>query len=542
MQRKGVSKKKSNVDSNTPNSSFSKTNREGKSKMSTFNQIEKEKKNDYKHYIDSQFYSIKKTLNQRLNEELKLNEKQKQSTTPLNNISNTMKNDKEEKIEPKINKEFNSNIKSENKKQKDTSITSTLSKEDKNCVNKNESITDSKKSIKDNDSLSSSYQKRINDSNTAQQSSNTPEKIENNITSIKASMIPVSKPTQNKEPSQPSQMALPLSNQVIQISQNQKGLNNLGNTCFMNTCLQNLIHCSPFIARLFDPTLTLRPGKLTREFMSICKTQISTSSRSSSPSEFKSAFGSIHSEYRGYRQHDTQEFCRLLLEDISKELNTVKKIPPYKEIDSKGKTRFQLNKEFDEIFRARENSIVIDTFYGQIENVFICPCKFESFSFEKFLDIPILLNDGGSQNLNELLKKNFENDSIVWGAKCENCGKITTHIKESKLSILPEVLILSLQRCNGRTKRKNSASVKFGEYIDLSKFVDKECLGNIPTKYNLIGIGNHSGSIDFGHYYAYIKINNSWYEFNDSFTSSCGGISLDSSGAYVLFYQREDII
>ena len=67
-------------------------------------------------------------------------------------------------------------------------------------------------------------------------------------------------------------------------------------------------------------------------------------------------------------------------------------------------------------------------------------------------------------------------------------------------------------------------------------------MGNIPTKYNLIGIGNHSGSIDFGHYYAYIKINNSWYEFNDSFTSSCGGISLDSSGAYVLFYQREDII
>lgn len=532
MQTKGASKKKSNLDSNT--------NGEGKNKINAFNQIEKEKKNDYKHY-DSQLDLIKKSVNQRVKEDAKLREKKNQSALPINTIDNK-KSNREQKNEPKIDKEFNSGLQNGPKKQKDTSINSIMSKEEKICVKKNEPISDSKNSNKDNDSLNSSYQQKLNDSSPAQKPSNLSEKTENKVAPVEGSTLPVSNLFPKKESPKPSQMTLPLSSQVIQISQNQKGLNNLGNTCFMNTCLQNLIHCSPFIARLFDPNLTLIPGKLTKEFMSICKTQISTSSRSSSPSEFKSAFGRIHSEYSGYRQHDTQEFCRLLLEDISKELNTVKKIPPYKEIDSKGKTRFQLNKEFDENFRARENSIVIDTFYGQIENVFICPCKFESFSFEKFLDIPILLNDGGSQNLNELLKKNFENDSIEWGAKCENCGKKTTHIKESKLSILPEVIIFSLQRCNERTKRKNSASVKFEEHLDLSKFVDKDCLGNISTTYNLIGIGNHSGSINFGHYYAYIKINNSWYEFNDSFTSSRGGISFDGSGAYVLFYQREDII
>ena len=30
------------------------------------------------------------------------------------------------------------------------------------------------------------------------------------------------------------------------------GLNNLGNTCYINTCLQNLIHCSSFINKFLE--------------------------------------------------------------------------------------------------------------------------------------------------------------------------------------------------------------------------------------------------------------------------------------------------
>ena len=64
------------------------------------------------------------------------------------------------------------------------------------------------------------------------------------------------------------------------------------------------------------------------------------------------------------------------------------------------------------------------------------------------------------------------------------------------------------------------------------------------AKYTLYGIGNHSGSLNFGHYYAYIKIKlnsineGKWYEYNDSIVSPHTSSTNSSSTAYVLFYKK----
>ena len=63
-------------------------------------------------------------------------------------------------------------------------------------------------------------------------------------------------------------------------------------------------------------------------------------------------------------------------------------------------------------------------------------------------------------------------------------------------------------------------------------------LGNESTKYNLYSISNHSGSLNFGHYYAYSKVNSKWHEFNDSSVSGIGSVSTNSTTVYVLFYQK----
>ena len=71
-------------------------------------------------------------------------------------------------------------------------------------------------------------------------------------------------------------------------------------------------------------------------------------------------------------------------------MNKIKIITPYIELDNYGKSKIQLNYEYDKIFKRREDSIVVDTFYGQTINIFKCKCGYESYSYQKFLDVPLL--------------------------------------------------------------------------------------------------------------------------------------------------------
>jgi ubiquitin carboxyl-terminal hydrolase 2/21 len=314
----------------------------------------------------------------------------------------------------------------------------------------------------------------------------------------------------------------------------------------MNTCLQNLIHSELFIQKLFSKSFLLSSKtRISKQFYSLCKEVSSCSSSACAPYDFKSAFGSKHSMFSGYGQHDTQEFCRILLEDMNSELNEVLHPAPYKELSTLNKSKKECDKEFDEVFRKRENSLVMDVFYGQLINIFKCECDFETYSFEKILDLPLLLQKHRSSisiDIKDLLKDYFECERIKFETKCEKCKKKEWHTKEIKISQPPNILILSLQRQNPRTGSKNNCYVDFSDELDMSIYLDHECWNKNDAKYTLYGIGNHSGSIDFGHYYAYIKINNSWYEFNDSHVSPYSKRENNSSSqAYILFYKKNSI-
>ena len=309
----------------------------------------------------------------------------------------------------------------------------------------------------------------------------------------------------------------------------------------MNTCLQNLIHCSYFISELLNLKEKNPKNKLTNSFLNLCNIY-KNSKTSISPNNFRLIFCQNHFSFGNYGQHDTVEFLRNLLEDLSKELNIVKKIPCYKELKDEGKTKKEQMIEYNEYFLSRENSIIIKIFYPLIINVFICECGFETYSFERILDIPLLLpknNNNLSVDLMSLIRNYFEGDEFKWETKCKKCKiKNKMHKKKIFLTILPKILILSIQRFNIINKSKSNKSIKLYEKINLKNFVDEELIENYSNfDYKLFGISNHSGSLNFGHYYAYVNIQGKWKEFNDSFVTNINFSSV-STTAYALFYEK----
>ena len=76
---------------------------------------------------------------------------------------------------------------------------------------------------------------------------------------------------------------------------------------------------------------------------------------------------------------------------------------------------------------------------------YICTCSYISYSFQKILDLPILLPEKIKNiDLNILLNMYFDYEEIQFGSKCEKCNKISEHKKKLFFTRIPKILLLSL--------------------------------------------------------------------------------------------------
>ena len=323
------------------------------------------------------------------------------------------------------------------------------------------------------------------------------------------------------------------------------GLRNLGNTCFINSTLQVLIHCKLFIHNfLFKyPIINEETTPISYQFLLICISVLDAMYKNlphTDISNFKEVFGKKHPIFNDFSQNDSQEFCRIFLEDLSMELNEAKNKDLYKILtNSEGKSKLFRDKEFEFNFKEREVSFVTKLFYSQIINTFKCQCGAEIYSFQKLLDFPLLLpNDVKEINIYDLLDIHFKNEKITFQDKCQRCKKIGEHIKMMRISRPPQILIISLQRIDEVNKIKNECIVNFPEKLNLYKYIDHEIGFDKEAEYKLFSVVNHKGSVNFGHYFSYIQPINSknWFLFNDSQVKHVKEGLNSFPNAYALFY------
>ena len=499
------------------------------------------------------------------------NNNQKNEIYNYNNATNLISNQILETKKTKINLENNSNLNSDNqfvKSEKISNINSNINLNKIYPSNTNSENNNPNKINSDNINSNNINSNEINSNNINSNEMNSDNINSNNINSdninsnninsnkINSDIINlnstnnINKEINTFEETEENNSSLILRSQTppsintttLNIISSLIGLNNLGNTCFMNTCLQNLIHCKPLIKELLKIKNEVFTKKISSSFLNLCL-NISKTQKSFSPNDFRNTFCYKHYQYANYGQHDTVELLRTLLDDISKELNTIKIIPKYYELKTENKSKEIQNNEYHNWYLTRENSIIISIFYAQIINTFTCECGYKSFSFEKILDIPLLLpNNKYSDNLNliNLLNNYLSGEKFKWDSKCEKCKeKNLYHQKSIQFAKLPKILVFSIQRYNYLSYGKSNKSVSFNDEIDLSNFIDKDLVKQKNTKYKLFGVSNHSGTLDFGHYYSYTKVNNKWYEFNDSSVYQ-RSISYNSSNVYALFYELID--
>ena len=243
------------------------------------------------------------------------------------------------------------------------------------------------------------------------------------------------------------------------------GLINLGNTCYMNSALQIILHTDVFINKLIEyknPSIDNITNMLINMALDIVKIGEKDENayfiKSYFPAKFRDSFVKLHSIFN-MGQQDSIEFIRFILSDISKETN--KSDSNYQEFIYTDLSKNLLSKNFHENFLNYENSIITDIYYVQLINIFTCSCGKESFSFQKLLDIPLLIP---TNCRNITLKKLIENFSLEikvnLNDSCLKCHKKKENIKKQiKFDMLNEIIIFSLQRIDPVQSIKNTSFI-----------------------------------------------------------------------------------
>jgi ubiquitin carboxyl-terminal hydrolase 4/11/15 len=124
---------------------------------------------------------------------------------------------------------------------------------------------------------------------------------------------------------------------------------------------------------------------------------------------------------------------------------------------------------------------------------------------------------------------------------CPKCKDHQCANKKIEIYNPPNILIVNFKRFNNMSKIDTLVDFPI-EGLDIGKYVVNEDKKK-ESVYDLFAIGNHSGSLSFGHYYAYAKnhVKGKWFEFNDNSVFEIDESNrLVSSTAYVLFYRKRN--
>ena len=331
------------------------------------------------------------------------------------------------------------------------------------------------------------------------------------------------------------------------------GLTNLGNTCFLNSCMQALNHTYELNEVLSSESYhtnlkTIPESIILTEWNELHKIMWKQNGVVS-PNRFVYFVQQIAKKkkrdlFTGYAQNDLPEFLLFIIECMHNSISRSVKlhIKGYVE-NNTDKLATCCYKMLQKTYK-NEYSEIMNLFYGIYvsELINLDETKVLSINPEPFfildLEIPDKVNSL-YDCLDAFTKYECLEGENAWfnekTKKKENIKKRITFWN------FPSILIITLKRFHSDGKHKLQNLVNFPlDNLNLAKYVS----GYKPNSYiyDLYAVCNHSGGTNGGHYTAFIKnITSEWIHFNDTRVERhIPEHKIISPKAYCLFYRKKN--
>ena len=333
-----------------------------------------------------------------------------------------------------------------------------------------------------------------------------------------------------------------------------KGIGNLGNSCYLNAFIQIVSRLSPLNDMVYHMDTSYKQdgiyGDVWQNWRQICMILHSQTDNKDSlyPQGLVSAIQKAAREnnqpfFIKKSQEDFTEFFIFFVECLHKYVKTSV------DVEVKGKANnmrdniaISVCKKMKELYENDDYSRIKALF----ENVHVnCIYSKDSSDYSFSPDLCTVVNlhflfDHENTSVYDCIDMMLRPQPMIDDGKWFNDKTNTYETAEKKMIIwkFSQLLVLCLQRFN-LDGTKNDKLVHFPLELDLRKYAG----GYIQTEYvyDLVGVCNHVGRQQFGHYTAFVKEEDKWFHCNDDVIQIVDNEDyLVSPNAYCLFYVKKN--
>ncbi len=328
-------------------------------------------------------------------------------------------------------------------------------------------------------------------------------------------------------------------------SSNTVGLQNLGNRCYFNALTQCLLKLEPLNTLLRDNIELYQDNSLARAFVNLQDAYNSETGPAYRPTDFYNAIFASSRTYTAYdlakgEQRDSADLFRFITKYLCG-TDEMKDQPTgiFTELNRFTSTKNYVSNLLENNATYRYLKDINKRLNVGLKETRRCPNNHE-ITNHTLTQISLPIN---ADNLNELLNNYCNQGTAEYF--CEQCNDYVTGEERRKFFHLPQILSIQLKRfskSNG-TISKITSGVSIPLDLDVSDYITSDISDDVSKIYNLIGVVCHSGSLDGGHYFAYVKDGDTWYKCNDSSATIVTNLTstMGTTTPYILFYQRNDV-